>query len=33
MNAGFTLVTEIDFLLPYQYYLVFQPTDASTVPA
>ncbi len=32
-RAGFTLVTEIDFLLPYQYYLVFQPTDASTVPA
>jgi cyclopropane fatty-acyl-phospholipid synthase-like methyltransferase len=32
-NAGFTPVTELDFLLPYQYYLVFTPTDASQVPA
>lgn len=32
-EAGFTLVTDMDFLQPYQYYLGFTPTDSSTVPA
>lgn len=32
-EAGFTLVTDLDFLQPHQYCLGFAPTDASTVPA
>jgi len=32
-EAGFTLVTDLDFLQPYQYYLGFALTDSSTVPA
>ncbi len=31
-QAGFTPVTELDFLLPYQYYLVFAATDSGTGP-
>lgn len=32
-QAGFTPVADMDFLLPYQYYLMFTPTDPSRVPA
>lgn len=32
-EAGFTLVADMDFLEPYQYYLRFAPTDSRTVPA
>ena len=32
-EAGFTLVADLDFLEPYQYYLGFTPTDSSTVTA
>jgi ubiquinone/menaquinone biosynthesis C-methylase UbiE len=28
-QAGFTLVADMDFLLPYQYYLAFSPTATS----
>jgi cyclopropane fatty-acyl-phospholipid synthase-like methyltransferase len=31
-NAGFTCVAELDFLLPYQYYLAFRPTVLGNVP-
>jgi cyclopropane fatty-acyl-phospholipid synthase-like methyltransferase len=32
-HAGFILIDSQDFLQPYQYYLVFTPTESNTAPA